>query len=290
VWRCFHGCTPFCWRHSRVRSSGWRHVGHRTCQRKMLSMPFAGEDRHRIPIRRTPERIGHEWVVKTVGSVHILIAVAALCEVVVQRPNRRQVLNLRLRRAPILTRGAAHCAHHHYGDGCRRNPAGQKSCKPAMLKHTGDPKPNASPTPVTASSHNRESWPLNHGWGADHEALRRVEAVVAILAVEAAIGEMLWLQAEVKRCRSQRTARHRRVKPGPKNQGHASFAGPCDTPALDKLLQFKPRRTILKLLPRLRLGACLKCGHRKALHVIHPDGTVACEARRCSCRLHRWNG
>jgi hypothetical protein len=77
-------------------------------------------------------------------------------------------------------------------------------------------------------------------------------------------------------------------KSDPEYQDHASLRGQCDNPALGKLLQFKPRRTILKLLPRLRMGACPKCGHKKAVHVIHPSGMLACEARRCLCRIKSW--
>jgi hypothetical protein len=88
----------------------------RTCQGKMMPMSFAGKDRHRIPIRRTPERIRNGWATKTVGGVHIRTAVAALCEVVVQGHNRRQVLILHLRRAPILMPGASGRAHHDYSE------------------------------------------------------------------------------------------------------------------------------------------------------------------------------
>ncbi len=53
---------------------------------------------------------------------------------------------------------------------------------------------------------------------------------------------------------------------------------------MGKVIQFKPPRSAPKLVPRVRMGECPKCGHKLDVHVTHPNGAMSCAARGCLCR------
>ena len=58
--------------------------------------------------------------------------------------------------------------------------------------------------------------------------------------------------------------------------------GAKESPALGKVIQFKPPRTGPKLVPRQRTGECPKCGHKMDVHIAHPNGVMSL----CGARLH----
>jgi hypothetical protein len=59
---------------------------------------------------------------------------------------------------------------------------------------------------------------------------------------------------------------------------------------LGKVIQFKPPRTQPKLVPRPpRTGDCDHCHHKMDVHITHPDGSMSCAARGCSCQLRPLN-
>ena len=81
-------------------------------------------------------------------------------------------------------------------------------------------------------------------------------------------------RAQIARTRAARRAAAEQVEDG----------GEEGKPALGKVIQFKPPRTGPKLVPRVRVGECPKCGHKMDVHIAHPNGVMACAARGCTCR------
>ncbi|MGB8413740.1 MAG: hypothetical protein WCE23_13040 [Candidatus Binatus sp.] len=58
---------------------------------------------------------------------------------------------------------------------------------------------------------------------------------------------------------------------------------------MGKVIQFKPPRTPPKLVPRPRTGDCDHCHHKMDVHITHPDGSMSCAARGCTCQLRPAN-